>query len=471
LTYGGNQNLEYVLENYDNLKLDPNSRGFGADFGAVYEWRPKIKDLSKYKLRLGISLTDVGSLNFDDSLERKYSLNKTITETTYQDYSSFDDFIKKNYTSFTETKNDSRVSLPTATHLNADWNINNVFFLNINGDFGLGDKNKKDTNFIANTISLTPRYESKWVGVYLPINYMDYRGVLAGFGFRLGPLFVGSGSIITNLISDQSKGIDLHAGLQVPIYNGGLSRSDRDDDGIPDRKDECPDVAGLKENNGCPKKAIPTPKPLDTDNDGVIDKFDKCPNVAGPKDNNGCPFEDTDKDDVLDKDDKCPTVAGPKENNGCPWPDTDKDGVLDKDDKCPEIPGVIANNGCPEVKEIQPEVIKKINEYSKTILFDTGKSTIKKESSGSLDAIVAIMNEYKTVNFKIEGHTDSSGKPLSNLKLSKTRAAAVKKYLTDKGISETRLSSEGYGSKKPIASNKTLKGRNLNRRVEINLVK
>ena len=117
------------------------------------------------------------------------------------------------------------------------------------------------------------------------------------------------------------------------------------------------------------------------------------------------------------------------------------------------------------------EVIKKINEFSKTILFDTGKATIKAESFPSLDGIVAVLNEYNTANFKIEGHTDSTGKPASNLKLSKDRAAAVRKYLVDKGISESRLTSQGYGSKKPIATNKTLKGRNLNRRVEIILVK
>lgn len=84
---------------------------------------------------------------------------------------------------------------------------------------------------------------------------------------------------------------------------------------------------------------------------------------------------------------------------------------------------------------------------------------------------MAVLNEYDTAKFRIEGHTDNSGSKVTNLKLSKERAAAIKKYFVSKGIKEDRLTSEGFGSAKPIASNKTAKGKNLNRRVEINLVK
>ncbi|WP_312390745.1 von Willebrand factor type A domain-containing protein [Chryseobacterium sp.] len=95
-------------------------------------------------------------------------------------------------------------------------------------------------------------------------------------------------------------------------------------------------------------------KPLsikkDKDQDGIPNKEDQCPDLAGPKENNGCPWPDTDGDGVIDKDDACPTVAGPAENNGCPWPDTDGDGVLDKDDACPTVPGMPEYNGCPKPK-------------------------------------------------------------------------------------------------------------------------
>ncbi len=90
----------------------------------------------------------------------------------------------------------------------------------------------------------------------------------------------------------------------------------------------------------------------DKDQDGILNKLDKCPDVAGPVENEGCPWTESDGDGVIDKDDACPTVPGPPENNGCPWPDTDGDGILDKDDACPTIPGMPEYNGCPKPKSV-----------------------------------------------------------------------------------------------------------------------
>ena len=231
---------------------------------------------------------------------------------------------------------------------------------------------------------------------------------------------------------------------------------DTDGDGIIDGSDSCPEVAGLAEFQGCP----------DTDADGIADKDDACPEVAGPKALNGCP--DADGDGVADKNDKCPQVAGPSANGGCPWPDTDGDGVLDKDDKCVDVKGTVANNGCPEITE---EQVKQLNAYAKTILFNSGKATFKQETFAVLQSITAILKQYPSSKFSIEGHTDSDGKDAANQKLSEDRAGAVKNYLVENGIDASRLSSAGYGESKPIDSNKTAKGKANNRRVEVKLVK
>ncbi|OEK09595.1 cell envelope biogenesis protein OmpA [Flavivirga aquatica] len=242
----------------------------------------------------------------------------------------------------------------------------------------------------------------------------------------------------------------------VPGLEAFKGCPDTDGDGIEDSKDDCPNEAGLAELNGCP----------DTDGDGIADKDDKCPSVAGLKALNGCP--DADGDGITDSDDACPKVSGPAANKGCPWPDTDNDGVLDKDDKCPEVKGTVANNGCPEVTE---EIQKTLNEYAKTILFDTGRATIKSQSETVLNDIVNILKEYPTAKFAVEGHTDSVGSAKLNQRLSDSRANSVKEYLVSHGIDAFRLSSLGYGEDKPIDSNKTRAGRANNRRVEINLVK
>lgn len=259
--------------------------------------------------------------------------------------------------------------------------------------------------------------------------------------------------------------------------------SDKDGDGIYDKDDACPEVAGLKEFNGCPdtdadgiedaKDDCPNEAGLaefngcpDTDGDGVADKDDACVDVFGLKALNGCP--DADGDGVADKDDKCPTVKGPKENAGCPWPDADGDGVYDKDDKCPDVKGTVANQGCPEVSD---EVVKRLNDYAKTILFDSGKASFKQQTFPVLEAITAILKEYPNSKFSIEGHTDSDGSDALNQTLSENRAAAVKNYLIEKGIASSRLSSVGFGEKMPIDSNKTKAGKANNRRTEVKLVK
>ena len=258
---------------------------------------------------------------------------------------------------------------------------------------------------------------------------------------------------------------------------------DADGDGIYDRLDACPENAGPKEFNGCPDTdgdkiidkddACPTEAGLaafngcpDTDGDGVADKDDACPEVAGVKALAGCP--DADGDGVADKSDKCPTVKGPKENGGCPWPDRDGDKVLDKDDKCPDVAGTVANQGCPEVTD---EAMKKLNEYAKTILFDSGKASFQKQTFPVLQSITAILKEYPSAKFSIEGHTDNTGKAASNQTLSEERAAAVKGYLVENGVAADRLTSAGFGQSNPIDSNKTKAGKANNRRVEVKLVK
>ena len=229
---------------------------------------------------------------------------------------------------------------------------------------------------------------------------------------------------------------------------------DADGDGVQDSKDSCPNVAGLAALNGCP----------DADGDGIADKDDMCPNAKGSKANNGCP--DSDGDGVVNKDDKCPNVAGPSDNGGCPWPDTDGDGVLDKDDNCVNEAGPASNNGCPE-PVITEAAVKTINMGAKSILFNSGRSSFKPGVTKDLDAIVAIMNEFPKATFAIGGHTDSTGSAKINAKLSQKRADAVMNYFVKKGVDASRLTAKGYGSANAIDSNKTRAGRANNRRVEI----
>ena len=298
------------------------------------------------------------------------------------------------------------------------------------------------TEMVGLSVRSTYKYSFEDVREDMPTHMQHFAGLTFKFG---GKDTDGDG------IYDKDDACPEVAGLKQ--FNGC---PDTDGDGIADKDDACPDVAGPVEFNGCP----------DTDGDGIADKDDACPDVAGLKSLNGCP--DIDGDGITDKADKCPDVKGPKENAGCPWPDRDGDKVLDKDDKCPDVAGTVANNGCPEVSD---EVMKKLNDYAKTILFDSGKSSFKQQTYPVLQAMVAILKEYPNSNFSLEGHTDSDGSDASNQILSESRAKAVKDFLVENGIASDRLSSVGFGESKPIDSNKTKAGKANNRRTEVKLIK
>ena len=229
---------------------------------------------------------------------------------------------------------------------------------------------------------------------------------------------------------------------------------DRDNDGVLDSLDRCPDVAGIAALQGCP----------DADGDGIADMDDKCPNQAGVAKYQGCPIPDTDGDGVNDEVDKCPTVAGLARYQGCPIPDTDGDGVNDEEDKCPTVAGVATNFGCPEIKK---EVIEKISFAARNVFFSTGSYKLLSKSNKPLNDVAGLMKADTTLRLSIEGHTDSQGSDEMNQTLSENRAKSVMNYLISKGVPANRLSSAGFGETKPVADNATAAGRAKNRRTEM----
>ncbi|MFZ4057490.1 MAG: OmpA family protein [Ferruginibacter sp.] len=102
-----------------------------------------------------------------------------------------------------------------------------------------------------------------------------------------------------------------------------------------------------------------------------------------------------------------------------------------------------------------------------SILFETGKYTIQKESLPIVDQIFELLKNNPTLKISIEGHTDNVGDATSNKTLSNNRAKAIFDALVAKGIDKSRLSFVGYGQEKPVADNRTEDGRTKNRRVEI----
>ena len=104
------------------------------------------------------------------------------------------------------------------------------------------------------------------------------------------------------------------------------------------------------------------------------------------------------------------------------------------------------------------------------VFFAFGSSELLPESKTELDLLLDFITENPGLKVKIIGHTDNIGSPESNLVLSKNRANAVVKYLVKRGVSESRLVSEGLGDSQPIATNETEQGRRQNRRTELEIM-
>ncbi|MFA4923180.1 MAG: OmpA family protein [Ignavibacteriaceae bacterium] len=257
------------------------------------------------------------------------------------------------------------------------------------------------------------------------------------------------------------------AGVKVDEFGAPL---DADGDGVPDYLDKCANTpAKVKvDANGCP---------LDTDGDGVPDYLDKCANTPAKVkvDAKGCPL-DTDGDGVPDYLDKCAnTPAKVKvDANGCPL-DSDGDGVPDYLDKCANTPmGVqVDADGCPvkkETKVVIPPAEKETMVLSGDVSFETNKSKLSPKAFAALDEILITMKAHPNYKWEVGGYTDAKGSVAANKKLSQQRAQAVANYFVKKGVEKNNLKVVGYGKNNPIATNETVEGRSMNRRVEIKIL-
>lgn len=127
-----------------------------------------------------------------------------------------------------------------------------------------------------------------------------------------------------------------------------------------------------------------------------------------------------------------------------------------------------------ELEKIEGAQVEKVNEgeaikvtFESGILFATNSSTLNTASRASLDKFATSLQNNPDTDVKIYGHTDSTGSDAINNPLSQRRAESVYNYLMSKGVSGSRMMSQGFGSTQPVADNSTVSGREQNRRVEV----
>lgn len=208
----------------------------------------------------------------------------------------------------------------------------------------------------------------------------------------------------------------------------------------------------------------------DADLDGVDDAHDRCPgdheDSDGYLDEDGCVDADNDQDSIADESDACPNQPGGAGGDGCPVQDQDGDGIADNLDRCPEELGTVVDQGCPRLKYESLEVTPRALRLIQPVLFETGTPIIRSVSFGVLNTVVLALREHPKITIEVQAHTDSLGDDGKNMELSQEQARSVVAYLVQNGIDPVRLTSHGYGETRPIESNQTSQGRNINRRVE-----
>ena len=104
------------------------------------------------------------------------------------------------------------------------------------------------------------------------------------------------------------------------------------------------------------------------------------------------------------------------------------------------------------------------------VIFPVGRARISEESFAELNVVVDMMKENKEMVIQLEGHTDYQGNPKDNVKLSKERVEAVRRYITSKGIAKNRIKTKAFGGTMPLSRDNTPEAHRLNRRVELRIL-
>lgn len=131
----------------------------------------------------------------------------------------------------------------------------------------------------------------------------------------------------------------------------------------------------------------------------------------------------------------------------------------------PELEDINLDKGSPNLKAECQAAFGKVMAANK-ILFATGTATITRQSGEALDKVAEVARRCSEFRLEVQGYTDNRGRQPANIKLSQSRAEAVRAWMQDKGVPADRLSATGFGSDNPIASNARESGRAQNRRIE-----
>ena len=233
---GYSRNIEDIVNGnmssgLSQLGSSSGNSGIATDIGVVYQYRNHKK--YPYKWRIGLSITDicVSAINYSNGTQGgNYIINKNnftniaTSVTTQQNGETFDQYLHRleDQSLISVTHNDSaapfNMNLPTALHLNMDLHLIKSLYLNTYLLINLAGTNQLYTNYYTSTYIASPRFDKKWFSLLMPFSYNSLNEFNWGLGLRFGPLFLGSGSLFSNLTKDKVHNTDLKLSLAIPFY-------------------------------------------------------------------------------------------------------------------------------------------------------------------------------------------------------------------------------------------------------------
>ncbi len=242
----------------------------------------------------------------------------------------------------------------------------------------------------------------------------------------------------TNPLKADSDGDGLNDGEEVLKYKTDPNKADTDGDGLKDGDE----VLIYKTD---PLKA-------DTDGDGLNDGEEVLKYKTDPL------KADTDGDGLNDGEEVLKYKTDPLKA------DTDGGSVNDGVEVARGTNPLDPSDDVPKKEELKVEAGKAI--VLEGVVFETGKSVVTPSSETILEQAYNTLAQNPEIAIEIRGYTDNVGKPKSNVKLSQSRADAVRTWLVAKGIEAERVTAKGYGPENPVAPNTTPEGKAKNRRIE-----
>ncbi len=273
-----------------NDLLTEKNRGWGLDIGFVYEYRPNRerynygvgeyrearRDRDKYRFRIGASLLDLGGITFPkdpmsgdfsgDMID--YSVNRLIPDGALD----LDRIIDNNFNLSSGAQAEFRMPLPTAASLQLDYRFAEHWAVNFTPFWGFRRDGIAQRVYIMSNNSLSLRWDTKWLGLTLPVSFGSGKESALGLMARVGPVIVGSDNLFSLTQKEFVRGANVYAAVRFGIPYG--KPKDKDHDGIPNFYDNCPEIAGIESLQGCRDEAteelmpviaiaLPAPEPPD----------------------------------------------------------------------------------------------------------------------------------------------------------------------------------------------------------------